>query len=282
MPVVRSERLEGGITRIALDRPAVHNAIDQAVIDELDAALTAADADPDLRVVVLRGNGPSFSAGHDLKLRPREEGGLSRPPEAEERWRYEHEAFFRKTMRLKAFPKPTIAEVRGHCLAAGLAYALACDLVFADPTARFGDPVLRMGALGSEVLLLPWAVGVRRAKQMHFTGRPIDAETAAAWGLVNAVVPVEKLEETVLEAARDIAALPPFAAELMKRSLDAVSDEMGMGRALDHHFDLHVLTHATRASLEIMNGPERPTKASDFVKRRDAGFDIGGGKSSGG
>lgn len=278
MPVVRSERLEGGITRITLDRPAVHNAIDQHVIDELDAALTVAEADAGLRVIVLRGNGPSFSAGHDLALKPRDEGGLLRPAEAEERWRYEHEEFFRKTMRLKEFAKPTIAEVRGHCLAAGLSLALACDLVFADPTARFGDPVLRMGALGSEILLLPWAVGVRRAKQMMLTGRSIDAETAAAWGLVNAVVPAERLEETVLSAARDIAALPPFAAELMKRSLDAVSEEMGMGRALDHHFDLHVLTHATRASMEIMNSGERPKKASDFVRRRDAGLDQGGGK----
>lgn len=281
MPVVRSEHLDSGITRISLDRPAVHNAIDQSVIDELDAALTAAEADPELRVVILRGNGTSFSAGHDLALKPREEGGLSRPPEAEERWRYERASFFQKTMRLKTFPKPTIAEVRGHCLAAGLVYALACDLVFADPTARFGDPVLRMGALGAEVLLLPWAIGVRRSKQMLLTGRPIDAGTAAAWGLVNAVIPADELEGAVLQVARDIAAVPPFAAELMKRSLDAVSDEMGMQRALDHHFDLHVLAHATRASMEIMNSPDRPTQASDFVKRRDAGFEKRGGKTGG-
>jgi enoyl-CoA hydratase len=278
--VIARERVEKGILRLTLDRPDVHNAIDQRVIDELDAALAEAEKDSELRVLILRGRGRSFSAGHDLSLKPRDEGGLLRPPEAEARWRYEWSDFYGKTMRLKAFPKPTIAEVRGHCLAAGLSLALACDLLFADETAQFGDPVLRMGALGAEALLLPWSVGVRRAKQMVFTGRSIDATTAAAWGLVNDVVPAARLEERVLEVARDIASAPPFAVQLMKRSLDAVSDEMGMQRVLEHHFDLHVLAHVTRESMDIMNSPDRPKKASEFVKWRDAAHEQRGGTDS--
>lgn len=270
---VRCE-VEAGVCTILLDRPGVHNAQNETMLVELDAALAFAASAPAVRVVVLGGTGRSFSSGHDLSLAPKDGAPLSRPAGAEDRWRYERERFYDQAVRLWELPKPTIARVQGHCLAAGLVLAGMCDLVIAAEDATFGDPVLRMGAISSEVLILPWIVGVHRAKRMLFTGEPIDARTALAWGLVTDVVPVADLDAATARVAKVVGGMPPFAIRMLKRSINRTVESQGLRAALEGHFDAHVLGHMTEEAHARLEPADRgDLSVRDFVRRRDEGFE---------
>ena len=119
-----------------------------------------------------------------------------------------------------------------------------CDLVVAADDALFGDTVTHtMGAVATEVLIHPWVMGLRQAKEMLYTGERLDAARAYAIGMVNRVVPRDELDARTLELASRIAKSPPFAIKLLKRSLNRVLDVQGMREALTAHFDLHQLSH---------------------------------------
>ena len=233
---------QGAVRRLWLNRPEARNAQSKLMLDELNAALTEAQADADTRVVVIGGRGGHFSAGHDLK-----EAQLHRADfTVEERWAYEELRYFDYCMRLWDFPKPTIAQVQGACIAGGFMLANMCDLVVAADDALFGDPVTHtMGAVATEVLIHPWVMGLRQAKEMLYTGERLDAARAYAIGLVNRVVPRDQLDARTLEMAIRIAQTPPFAIKLLKRSLNRVLDVQGMREALTAHFDLHQLSHVS-------------------------------------
>lgn len=266
--------LREDVCTIVLDRPRVHNAQNETMLVELDAALTIAEAAPEIRVVVLAGAGKSFSAGHDLSLAPSDREALSRPSAAEERWEYERKRFYDQALRLWDFPKPTVARVQGHCLAAGLVLASVCDVVVAAADAKFGDPVLRMGAISAEVLILPWIVGVHQAKRMLFTGEPVDARTAYAWGLVTDVVAAAELEAATTRIAKQIASMPPFAIRMLKRSINRTIEAQGLRVALDSHFDTHVLGHVTEEAHKFLEPGDRgKISVREFVQRRDKDFE---------
>ena len=233
---------QGAVRRLWLNRPEARNAQSKLMLDELNAALTEAQADADTRVVVIGGRGGHFSAGHDLK-----EAQLHRADfTVEERWAYEELRYFDYCMRLWDFPKPTIAQVQGACIAGGFMLANMCDLVVAADDALFGDPVTHtMGAVATEVLIHPWVMGLRQAKEMLYTGERLDAARAYAIGLVNRVVPRDQLDARTLEMAIRIAQTPPFAIKLLKRSLNRMLDVQGMREALTAHFDLHQLSHVS-------------------------------------
>ena len=164
----------------------------------------------------------------------------------EERWAYEELRYFDYCMRLWDFPKPTIAQVQGACIAGGFMLANMCDLVVAADDALFGDPVTHtMGAVATEVLIHPWVMGLRQAKEMLYTGERMDAARAHAIGLVNRVVPRAELDARTLEMATRIAQTPPFAIKLLKRSLNRVLDVQGLRAALAGHFELHQLSHVS-------------------------------------
>ena len=181
---------------ITLNRPEVLNAQNEAMKDELADAFRAADADEDIRVVVLRGAGRAFSSGHDLKAFPRDPLAFGGP--SANKWfegdtemvrRIFHEAIYEKCMAIHYTRKPTIAQVHGYCVAGGWLLASMCDLIVASDDARFRDPVVLMAAGGLELLVEPWDVGVRKAKELMWTGEYLDAEEAHRLGLVNRVVP---------------------------------------------------------------------------------------------
>ncbi|MFM9999357.1 MAG: enoyl-CoA hydratase [Burkholderiaceae bacterium] len=231
---------QDAVRRLWLNRPEARNAQSMRMLDELDAALKEAGADDGTRVVVLGARGGHFSAGHDLK-----EAQLHRADfTVEQRWAYEELRYFDYCMRLWDFPKPTIAQVQGACIAGGFMLANMCDLVVAADDALFGDPVTHtMGAVATEVLVHPWVMGLRQAKEMLYTGERLDAARAYAIGMVNRVVPRDELDARTLELASRIAKTPPFAIKLLKRSLNRVLDVQGMREALTAHFDLHQLSH---------------------------------------
>lgn len=232
----------GPVRRITLNRAEMRNAQSQQMLDELDAAFEAARLDSATRVVVLAANGPHFSAGHDLKQAQAERAEFT----VEERWAYEEQRYFGYCMRIWDFPKPTIAQVQGGCIAAGLMLANMCDLIVASEDAFFSDPVTHtMGAASLEVLIHPWVLGLRQAKEMLFTGERISAQQAKEFGMVNRVVANDKLGDDTLALAQRIAKAPPFAMQLLKKSLNRSMDVQGMRQALSAHFDVHQLSHMT-------------------------------------
>jgi enoyl-CoA hydratase/carnithine racemase len=194
------------VTRITLDRPDVRNALSEALMAELTAALRAATG----RVVVLAGNGPCFSAGHDL-------AELASGDTADHTRLFEVCAGLMEA--LTSIDQPVIAEVHGVATAAGCQLVAACDLAVAEEGARFATPGVRIGLFCSTPMVpVSRAVGPKRAMQMLLTGDFVDAATAADWGLVNEVVPRSELSGTVRALAERVAEASPLVLAMGKRA----------------------------------------------------------------
>jgi enoyl-CoA hydratase len=236
-----SERI-GPVARIWHNRPELRNAESTQLLEELNTAVLAADADDEVRVIVLAGQGGHFSAGHDLKEGQEKRQGFS----VEQRYAYEERRYLEYSLRIWDFPKPTIAMVQGACIAGGFMVANMCDLIVASEDAFFADPVCRtLAASAVEVLLHPWVMGLRTAKEFLYTGRRMGAAEAKQLGMVNRVVPRAELERATMALAEEIAAAPPFALKLTKRSLNRTADIQGFRNAVQAHFDTHQLSHVS-------------------------------------
>lgn len=228
------------VARLSHARPHRRNAQNVELLDELDHGLQRAVADPEIRVIVIAGQGDHFSAGHDLK----DAAMHRRQITPEDRYQFENERYLGYCLRLWDAPKPVIAQVQGACIAAGFMVANMCDLVVASDDAFFADPVVNsFGAAAVEVLVHPWVMGLRQAKHFLYTGGRLSAQEAHAIGMVNEVVPRTELETVTLALAQKIAESSSFALRLMKRSLNRTADIQGFRAALDAHFDTHQLSH---------------------------------------
>jgi enoyl-CoA hydratase/carnithine racemase len=204
-----------GITTLTLNRPDVLNALNPALFGELRAHIDAlASAPAAAALIVLRGAGRSFSAGNDLKAIA---AGETAPTP-----RYQAETI----TALEALPQPTVAAVHGHCYTGGLELALACDFIIAAGSARFADTHGKWGMTPTWGLSqrLPRRVGAARAKELMFTGRPIDGEEAAAIGLANRCVPDDELDETIRSMGTAIADNSWFTSRLDKLLIRAGAD----------------------------------------------------------
>lgn len=233
---------KGQIARIWHNRPEKRNAESTRLLDELDSALAEAEADADIRVIVLAGKGGHFSAGHDLAEGREVRIGYG----VEQRWEYEEKRYFQYCLNVLNCRKPTIAQVDGACVAGGFMLANMCDLLVASESAFFADPVVHTMAIAAvEVLIHPWVLGGRKAKEMLFTGQRMSAADALACGMANQVVPTVELDDTVLQLAERIAKAPPFALQMLKKSLNRTLDIMGRDVSLRAHFDTHQLSHFT-------------------------------------
>ncbi|WP_242489967.1 enoyl-CoA hydratase [Noviherbaspirillum cavernae] len=233
---------QGAVARIWLNRPEQRNAQSQQLLQELDDALGHAVRDDSVHVVVLAGKGDHFSAGHDLKQAQRERANFT----VEERWQYEERYYYDYCLRIFDLPKPTIAQVQGACVAGGFMIANMCDLIVAADDAYFSDPVGHtLATAATEVLIHPWVLGLRKAKEMLFTGARLSAEDAREIGMVNRVVPRAELDDVTMELAQHIAKAPPFGLRLLKRSLNRCLDTQGMRNSMAAHFDTHQLSHVT-------------------------------------
>lgn len=233
---------EGAVARIWLNRPQQRNAQSQQLLQELDEAFSQAGSDDSVHVVVLAGKGDHFSAGHDLKQAQSERAYFT----VEERWNYEERYYFDYCMRIFDFPKPTIAQVQGACVAGGFMIANMCDLIVAAEDAYFSDPVGHtLATAATEVLIHPWVLGLRKAKEMLFSGARLTAQDAFEAGMVNRVVPRAELDAQTMAMAAHIALAPPFGLRLLKRSLNRCIDMQGLRNSLQAHFDTHQLSHVT-------------------------------------
>jgi enoyl-CoA hydratase len=266
---VKVER-HGPILRVRMNRPDKLNAQDPTLIQELDAAVTEGAASADVRVIVLSGEGRAFSAGHDLEYPGYDRRGYTYHTRIE----MERRLFLDKLQRIRNLPMPTIAQVHGHCVAAGLMLACMCDLIVCDETARFANPVVAMGMPGVQLLIEPWEIGARKAKELLFTAEAIDATEAHRLGLVNRVVPAAQLEAEVDALATRIAALPAFAVRAVKKSINDTLDFMGQSRAWEHHFLLHVAGKRSEefdqwwSAVEREGGGFKPGGLKQTLRRR--------------
>ncbi|MBM28493.1 MAG: enoyl-CoA hydratase [Halieaceae bacterium] len=250
--IVRYEAADG-IAWITMNRPEYHNAQNGKMTYLLDDAFKAAVADDEVKVIVLRGEGKHFSAGHDIGT-PGRDVHLSQ--ERVTMW-YDHankeggeflyvreaEAYLGMCRRWREIPKPTIAAVQGACIAGGLMLAWVCDLIVATDDAYFSDPVVRMGIPGVEYFAHPYELNPRIAKEFLFTGNKMGAERAYQMGMVNQISTRESLIDDVTALATKIAAMPRLGLALTKQAINNVEDLQGKRSAMEAAFAWHHFTH---------------------------------------
>jgi enoyl-CoA hydratase len=235
-PVLLERR--GPVAWLRLNRPDKLNALNHAIVDRLFEHLDAVAADDDVRVVVLTGAGErAFSSGFDIS----EEADAA--IEGADNWRELLARDVDVTMKLWALPKPTIAAVRGWCLAGACELAMACDMILASEDARFGEPEIRYGS-GPVTLLMPFVLGQKKTNELLFTGDAMPAAEAERCGLVNRVVEAHELEDAAQELALRIAPTPLPVLRLTKLALVRAYEAMGLRQAVGANLDISSMLNA--------------------------------------
>ncbi|MBI4640988.1 MAG: enoyl-CoA hydratase/isomerase family protein [Candidatus Tectomicrobia bacterium] len=256
------------IAKITMNRPEKLNALSGELLADLRDALDEVEKDHDVRVLILTGNGRAFSSGFDLTPgREREHV----PPTSV--WDTTHLAP-RTLLRLWYLRQPTIAAVNGFAMAAGNVLAMSCDILIASEEAVFAEPEIRHVA-HSPAIVLPWITSNKHLNWFYLTGDTIDARTAERWNMVNKVVSPDKLQEEAWKAAERIAKVPPFAVQIMKKSIKQAYDKMGFSESVEHHLVIRMAeqlvpgvpekdqlgqirqSQGMRAFLEARDGPFR-------------------------
>lgn len=209
MAVLLTEIVDG-VAVVTMNRPEARNALNTELRRALPVRLRELDADPNVRAMILTGEDPAFCAGLDLKELG--SSGLSADPDA-------------TPLPFGSLTKPLIGAINGVAVTGGFELALGCDFLIASERARFADTHARVGVMPGWGLtvLLPQAIGIRRARQMSFTGNYVDADTALAWGLVNEVVSHDRLIERACELAGDMATVPEAGLIAIKGAYRAAS-----------------------------------------------------------
>jgi len=246
----------GGMAKITIDRPEVRNAFRPLTTRELLSAFELARDDPAIGVVILTGSGTeAFSSGGDQKIRGDDgyvdENGIGRLNVLD------------LQIQIRRLPKPTIAMVAGYAIGGGHVLHLCCDLTIAADNARFGQTGPRVGSFdgGYGIGLLARQIGEKRAKEVWFLCRQYDAETALSWGLVNAVVPLDALEETTVAWAGELLEKSPLALRLLKSGYNAGVDGLAGAQQL-----------AGDATLLYYMTPEAQEGRDAFTQKRDPDF----------
>ncbi len=253
-----------GIAKLTIARPEVHNAFRPQTVVELSQAFERAREDPEVGVIVLTGEGDqAFCSGGDQRVRG-DQGYESEPGSGVGRF---HVTDLHVQMR--RLPKPVVAMVAGYAIGGGNVLQVCCDLTIAADNARFGQTGPRVGSFdgGFGASLLARQVGQKRAKEIWFLCRQYDAGQALEMGLVNAVVPVERLEEETVAWCREMLALSPFALRLLKASFHAEEDGLAGLQQLAH--DTNLLFYASDEAREGREAykAKRPADFAQFPRR---------------
>ena len=245
------------VAQVVANRPRYRNAQSRRLLEELDAAFDAAVADPEVRVIVLSAAGEHFSGGHDLGSPDEQADRHARPPASGLRGRFAHsrDHYVTKTLRWRELPKPTIAAVQGYCIFAGWMIASAMDIIFAADDAMFL-------AANFQYFSIPWDMHPRKAKELLYESRFIDAAEAKALGLVNRVVPRSELSSQTLEYAQRIAANDPFQLRMIKLAVNQMQDQQGFAAHITAAHALHILSSEGEKdpdyALKVPEGKRRP------------------------
>jgi len=243
---------QDGVAVIRLNRPQVLNAMNRQLWTDLEAALEDARGDDGVKVVIITGEGRAFSTGADLKE------SKDRTPEE---YREYLENLQEVSRRIIRYPKPIIAAVNGYALGSGYELALACDIRIAAESAKFGSPEARVSSsvTGGAMRLLQDLVGPGKAKELLFTCEFIDGKEAERIGLVNRVVPDERLMEETMAMAKKIAENSAFSIKVIKRGLE-LAKEASLKALMDYEVE---------ACLACVFTKERQEKLEEFEKRKE-------------
>jgi naphthoate synthase len=257
----------GGVAKLTICRPEVRNAFRPQTLFELSRAFEDARDNPDVGVVILTGEGPdAFCSGGDQRIRG-DDGYIGDDDVA--RRGIGRLNVLDLQVQIRRLPKPVVAMVAGYAIGGGHVLHLVCDLTIAAENARFGQTGPRVGSFdgGYGAGLLARTVGLKRAKEIWFCCRQYDAETALAWGLVNAVVPLDQLEATTLEWCDRMLELSPIALRMLKAGFNAADD--GLAGIQQLAGDATMLFYMTEEGQEGRNAylEKRPPDFSRFPRR---------------
>jgi naphthoate synthase len=261
---IRYERSrEPGIAKVTINRPEVRNAFRPQTVVELSDAFTRAREDTAVGVIVLTGEGPdAFCSGGDQRVRG--DSGYQAEPGALGRFHVTD-----LHLQIRRTPKPVVAMVAGYAIGGGHVLSVVCDLTIAAENARFGQSGPRVGSFdgGYGASILAAQIGQKRAKEIWFLCRQYDAHQALDWGLVNAVVPLERLEQETVAWCREMLALSPFALRLLKASFNASEDGLAGLQQLAH--DANLLFYGSEEAREgrAAYTEKRPPDFSQFPRR---------------
>lgn len=258
---------DAGVGHLVLSRPERLNALDGDTLREINEAMDRLEADPEIRVIVVSGNGRAFSSGFDLKAQ------MEQRPEGAKMWREALDLDFGTTMRFWNSPKPTIAAVHGACLAGAFELAMSCDITIATSDATFGEPELKFGA-GIVTMLLPWMTSPKQAKRIILSADDrIPAQDALAMGLVSRVVEPGQHVEAAMRTARGIALMDPVLVAETKKALNRTYAIQGMPTALQMALDVdHTIeSHGSPDKRRFMD-IAREKGMREAISWRDARF----------
>ena len=245
---------DGHVALLQLNRPEARNALSPEMMEQIAAALERLDPDPEVRCVVIAGSEKAFAAGADIKaMAERSFAEALRHPAA---------SFWR---RLAAIKTPMVAAVSGYALGGGCELALACDIIVAAESAKFGQPEINLGIIpgGGGTQRLARVLGKQRAMELVLTGRRFGAEEARAMGLVNRVVEDASWLDEAMALARAVAEQPPIASRLAKQAV-LVAEETALSPGIENERRLYELAMATEDRVEGMNA---------FLEKRPPSFE---------
>lgn len=267
-PVLLTDNPAPGIRRLTMNRPEKRNALNNALRGAILDALVEADRDPEVQVTILRGAGPSFSAGYDLSANNAVEQPYYTAGGAGQWARHVVDGW----MRIWDLAKPVIAQVHGHCLAGGSELATCCDLVYVAEDATIGYPAVRLMS-PPDNQFHPWLMGMRSAMEMMLTGDGISGTEAAQKGFANRAFPAAALEEEVLKIAARVALIPTELNQINKRSVHRAMEAMGLRAAIRAGTELQALAFTTRASLDYRANFKRDgSSVRETLSLRDKAF----------
>jgi enoyl-CoA hydratase len=237
---------DGRVGIVTLNRPDKLNAISPELKKTLVERFHEADRDPTTSVVVLRAEGRSFSAGYDISPNP------ARAARRGNALAWHASLTDDATLELTPWnmKKPVIASVQGHCLGGGCELAMVCDLTIAADDALFGEPEIRFSNVGP-VMVMPWIIGLKRARELLYLGDPIDAKTALAYGMVNRVVPRAELLTATLKVARRMALMSPEALAATKLAVNRGAECAGFLNAMHAGVDVLAALYAARTEVGV-------------------------------
>lgn len=245
-------RADENVGIVTMNRPDKLNAISPEFKTALTAALKTADDDAATSVVLLRANGRSFCVGYDI----------ARKSPERDAWRHDAVRYTQHLRDALAFEfapwdmkKPVIAEVQGHALGGGCELAMMCDLTIAAENAQFGEPEIRFSTVGPG-LIMPWIIGLKKARELLYFGDTIGAREALALGMINRVVPLEELPAQALKYAKRLALISPEALAATKLAINRGAEAAGLRNAINAGVDvvgpLYAATTAAGAKFRAM------------------------------
>jgi naphthoate synthase len=263
---------DAGIAKITIDRPEVRNAFRPETVVEISRAFELAREDPEVGVIILTGEGPdAFSAGGDQRLRG-QKGGYIPGADVADAGKQGGVGRFDVTdlhVQMRRLPKPIVAMVAGYAIGGGHVLHIVCDMTIAADNARFGQVGPRVGSFdgGFGASVLSRLVGPKRAKEVWFLCRQYTAEQAYEMGMVNTVVPLDRLEDETVTWCKEMLALSPFALRMVKASFNADEDGLAGIQQLAH--DANLLFYMSDEAAEGRDAflERRPPDFSKFPRR---------------